>query len=89
VSDKQVNPAYRVVELPASEYASFDVYVARGYDSENSAMNEWLANNDQKYRERLLDGKHYCVEFYDERFHGEEEDSIVEIWVPIEIFSNL
>ncbi len=84
VTDSQVDPAYTVVELPASEYASFDVYVANGYDSENSAMNEWLATNELGYRERLLNGSHYCVEFYDERFHGDEEGSIVEIWVPIE-----
>ena len=84
VPDTKVDPVYQVVKLPAAEYASFDVYVANGYGSENPAMEEWLAGNDLGYRERLLDGRHYCMEFYDERFHGEEKGSIVEIWIPIE-----
>ncbi len=84
VNAAPADPAYTLVELPASEYASFEVFVSQGYDSENNAMDEWLAHNPQGYRERLLDGVHYCVEYYDERFRGEEEGSIVEIWVPVE-----
>lgn len=79
-----VPAAYTLLKLPASRYACFDVYVAQGYDSENNAMNQWLASNREGYSERLLDGKHYVVEYYDERFHGNESDSIVQIWVPIE-----
>lgn len=80
-----IDPAYSVLELPACEYASFDVYVSNGYESENSAMDEWLKTNSEGYRERLLrEGTHYCVEYYDERFNGSEAGSIVEIWVPIE-----
>ncbi|MCH5287036.1 MAG: AraC family transcriptional regulator [Christensenellaceae bacterium] len=83
VSGGAVDPAYSVVTLPASRYAVFDVYVARGYESENSAMEEWLATNAQGYVQRRLDPEtDYCVEFYDERF--ENGDGIVEIWVPIE-----
>ena len=44
VADGSVDPAYALMRLPASKYASFDVYVASGYDSENSAMDEWLAS---------------------------------------------
>jgi len=84
VSAETVDPAYTVLRLPASQYASFEVYVANGYDSENSAMNEWLATNTEGYSERLLGKAHYCVEYYDERFNGNESGSIVEIWVPIE-----
>jgi predicted transcriptional regulator YdeE len=47
-------------------------------------MLEWLNENKQGYSERLLGTTHYCVEYYDERFHGSEAGSIVEIWVPIE-----
>ena len=83
VEDERVDSAYTVVTLPASEYASFEVYVANGYDSENSAMMEWLATNEQGYAERLLGDAHYCVEFYDSRFTGNEAGSIVEIWVPV------
>jgi len=83
VSGDRTGEAYTLLRLPASKYASFDVYVANGYDSENSAMNEWLRTNPEGYAERLLDGAHYCVEYYDERFHGSEAGSVVEIWVPI------
>jgi predicted transcriptional regulator YdeE len=65
------------------------VYPARGYESENSAMDEWLSKNDKGYTQRLLNGKHYAVEFYDERFKGDSADSIVEIWVPIKKSQNI
>ena len=82
---QMVQDGYSLFHLPASQYASFDVYPINGYDSENSAMDEWLSANPQGYKERLLDSDtHYCVEYYDERFHGNDADSIVEIWVPIE-----
>ena len=84
VSDEQVDLEYTLFKLPASTYSSFDVYVANGYDSENNAMNEWLSTNKEGYSEKLLDGNHYCVEYYDERFKGREAGSIVEIWIPIE-----
>ena len=80
----KVNLAYTVYKLPPSQYAVFDVYVANGYESENSAMNEWLKTNQDGYSEKLLGDNHYCVEYYDERFNGSEAGSIVEIWIPIE-----
>jgi AraC-like DNA-binding protein/predicted transcriptional regulator YdeE len=84
VTDDNVADGYSIFEIPDSTYASFDVYVARGYDSENKAMDEWLKNNDRGYKEKLMGDTQYVVEFYDERFHGNSEDSIVEIWVPVE-----
>ena len=84
VADEQVGSDYVIFKIPPAKYASFDVYVASGYDSENNAMEEWLRTNKEGYSERLLGGSHYCVEFYDERFNGRESGSIVEIWIPIE-----
>lgn len=84
IEDGEIPAGYAVEKLPASQYASFDVYVANGYGSENDAMNEWLRTNQAGYRERMLGDRHYVVERYDERFQGEEAGSIVEIWVPIE-----
>jgi predicted transcriptional regulator YdeE len=84
VSDSKNPGSCALYELPASQYAVFDVYVANGYDSENNAMDEWLTTNNEGYKERLLpDDAHYCVEYYDERFNGEESGSIVEIWIPV------
>lgn len=84
VSDKNVDSCFTLFELPASQYASFDVYVSKGYESENSAMDEWLDLNKDKYVQKPYNGKCYAVEFYDERFNGDNKDSIVEIWIPIE-----
>ena len=84
VTDEQVDPVYSIFRIPASKYASFDVYPANGYDSENKAMDEWLSTNNEGYSQRLYNGLYYCVEFYDERFKGDEAGSIVEIWAPIE-----
>lgn len=84
VSEPSAASGYEILELPESTYASFDVYVAKGYESENQAMDEWLQTNPEGYTEKLLDSAHYCVEFYDERFNGNEAGSIVEIWIPIE-----
>ena len=84
VADEPIRAPYKLLKLPPSYYAAFDVYVAKGYDSENNAMESWLDTNKDKYRQKLLDGSQYIVEFYDERFNGSEQDSIVEIWIPIE-----
>ncbi|NLY89771.1 MAG: GyrI-like domain-containing protein [Firmicutes bacterium] len=84
VSESEVDSAFTVLKLPASTYAAFEVHVARGYDSENAAMDAWLEANKERYKERRIDGHLYVVEYYDERFHGDSEDSIMEIWVPVE-----
>lgn len=83
ISDEEVDQRFSIFKLPDSQYASFDVYVSNGYDSENNAMDEWLKTNSEGYEEKLLNGAHYCVEYYDERFKGSETGSIVEIWIPI------
>lgn len=74
---------YEILQIPSSEYASFDVYVADGYESENNAMSEWLISNEKGYVNNLFEGKQYCVEHYDARFNGDADDSIVEIWLPV------
>lgn len=74
---------YECLELPSSEYASFDVYVQDGYESENNAISEWLDSNEKGYVENSFEGKSYCIEHYDARFDGAAEESIVEIWVPV------
>ena len=85
VSDAPIDPSFEIFTLPAAQYAAFDVRVANGYSSENGAINKWLETNAQGYSERLLGEMHCCVEYYDERFNGSESDSIVQIWIPIEI----
>lgn len=85
VKDAQsADEAYETFKLPPSAYASFDVYVQDGYESENDAMSEWLLSNEKKWARNLLEGKPYCVEHYDARFNGENDESIVEIWLPVQ-----
>lgn len=74
---------YEIFQIPSSEYASFDVYVEEGYESENDAMEEWLVSNEKGYVRNLLEGKPYCIEHYDARFDAGNGESIVEIWLPI------
>jgi len=75
---------FSAFSLPAAEYAVFDVLVANGYDSENTAMDQWLADNADTYSQLELDGRKYVVEFYGEKFRGgNQPDSVVEIWIPL------
>ena len=74
---------YEYFKIPSSEYASFDVYVEDGYESENNAMSEWLTSNEKGYVRNLFEGKPYCIEHYDARFNGNNAESIVEIWLPV------
>lgn len=79
---------YSFMELPASKYAAFEIYVSKGYDSSNEAIDKWLEDNKNKYIEILAkDGSNYAIEFYDDRFQGEDEESIVELWIPIKEIS--
>jgi predicted transcriptional regulator YdeE len=84
VANSDVDSEFTIFRLPPSTYAAFEVEVAKGYDSENENMDRWLEANKEKYEQRTIDGSYYVVEFYDERFTGHEEGSIVEIWIPLE-----
>jgi len=76
---------FTTITLPATEYAVFDVYIAEGYDSGNKEMDKWLSENSAKYSHKQMDGVHYVVECYNEKFKdGNQPDSIVEIWIPLE-----
>lgn len=74
---------YEIFQIPSSEYASFDLYVKEGYESENNAMEEWLVSNEKGYVRNLLKGQPYCIEHYDARFDEGNNESIVEIWLPV------
>jgi predicted transcriptional regulator YdeE len=84
VKDARVSPEYKVITLPASLYAEFEIYPAKGYGSSNAEMDKWLSDNARVYKEVLLDGKHYAIEVYDKRFKGNDNPaSVVGILVPI------
>ncbi|MHB8104252.1 MAG: GyrI-like domain-containing protein [Dehalococcoidales bacterium] len=84
VKDSRVPAEYKVVSVPGSLYAEFEIYPAKGYGSSNEAMDKWLYENAKVYREVLFDGKHYAIEVYDKRFKGDKDPaSVVGILVPI------
>lgn len=75
---------FTTVALPAAEYAVFDVYVAKGYDSGNAEMDKWLADNSAQYKQLMIDGVAFVVECYNKKFKGgDKPDSVVEIWIPV------
>jgi predicted transcriptional regulator YdeE len=82
-NDQNYN-GYTTLALPATEYAVFDVYVANGYNSGNTDMDKWLADNAAQYRQRMIDGTAYIIECYGEKFNGGcQPDSIVEMCIPV------
>lgn len=75
---------YKTIILPESDYVVFDVYIANGYDSRNSEMDKWLADNSERFQQRLINGIGYVIECYNDKFKdGNQPDSIVEIWIPL------
>lgn len=85
VDSPTVPPEYQVIHLPAAEYAEFEIYPGRGYESSNARMNDWLQANAGAYKEALLDGMHYAIEVYDKRYKGDKDpQSVVGCRVPIQ-----
>jgi predicted transcriptional regulator YdeE len=84
VKDSPVPAEYKVISLPASTYAEFEIYPAKGYESSNAEMNKWLEANAAAYKEGNIDGMKYAVEVYDARYKGEKDPkSVVGCLVPI------
>lgn len=74
---------FTTIAIPPTEYAVFDVYVAKGYDSGNAEMDKWLEDNSLRLKCRDIDGNGFIMEHYNEKFKdGNKPDSIVEFWVP-------
>lgn len=84
VKDTGVPAEYKIVSLPASLYAEFIIYPAKGWESSNAEMNKWLSENAEKYKQAYLGNKAYAIEIYDERYKGDKDPkSVVGIMVPI------
>ena len=79
VSSENVDPAYALFKLPASEYIVFDVI----YPDRREPMYDWLKAH-HEYKERLFDGVSYLIANIDGRYTGDIDGSIVEYWIPVE-----
>ncbi|HOP10253.1 MAG TPA: hypothetical protein PK629_02045 [Oscillospiraceae bacterium] len=78
-AEEQTKSGFDTIELPASEYAVFDVIVANGYTSENANIESWLRIHKDKYAQTNLNGKKFVLECYNGRF----QQGIVEVWIPL------
>jgi predicted transcriptional regulator YdeE len=84
VKDSNVPKEYKLFFLPAVTYAEFEIYPAKGYESSNDEMSKWLEDNAGVYKQALLDGMHYGIEVYDQRFKGNDNpESVVGFLEPI------
>ena len=85
VDKSETQPGYSSIVLPDNIlYAVFDIYPIEGYESQNKFIDNWLEKNKYKYEQYKLDGMYFAVEYYGERFKGNNDpESVVEIWIPI------
>lgn len=84
VKHMKEDETYVYKRLPDVLYAVFEIYPFKGYESQNAAIDKWLMDNKRFYNQFKLEEGHYAIEYYDERFKGNENpDSIVEIWIPV------
>jgi predicted transcriptional regulator YdeE len=84
VKDSSVPKEYKLFFVPAATYAEFEIYPSQGYESSNAEMSKWLEDNASVYRQALLDGMHYGIEVYDQRFKGNDNpESVVGFLEPI------
>lgn len=81
---KNSTDGFRCMVLPAGEYAVFDVAIADGYDSENAAIEKWLAENGTYNLRELYDNRFVLECYVPEKFKGgDKPDSVVEVWLPV------
>jgi predicted transcriptional regulator YdeE len=84
VKDAAVPPEYQIFFVPAATYAEFEIYPARGWESSNAAMTQWLEANAGKYREGMIVGMKYGIEVYDKRYKSDKDPaSVVGFWLPV------
>lgn len=77
------NP-FDTIEIPACEWAVFEVNPAKWWVSGDKKVEGWVANN-TAYHWRNYNGAVYQLEYYKEKFKGgRDPDSLMEVWYPLE-----
>lgn len=75
---------FDTIELPACEWAVFEVKPARWWAAGDKDVEGWIAKH-EKYRWRTYNGAVYQLEYYKEKFKGADDpDSLMEVWYPLE-----
>ena len=84
VKDSGVPAEYKIIIMPASLYAEFEIYPSKGYGSSNADIEEWLSENASFFKQGRLGDRVYAIEVYDHRFKGEQDpESVVGMLIPI------
>jgi len=72
------------IEIPACEWAIFEVKPAKWWKSGDKEVESWIADN-EKYNWRTYEGSIFQFEYYKEKFKGgKNPDSRMEVWYPLE-----
>ena len=75
--------AFTIIELPACEWAVFEVNTAKWWDSGDKDVEGWIVDHPH-YLWRKLEGSTYLLEYWKEKFNGTHPDSMTEVWDPLE-----
>ena len=84
-SDSPVNDAvFDIIELPACEWAIFEVEPAKWWKVGDKKVEGWIEKN-AIYNWRKYGGAVYQLEYYKEKFKGADDpDSLMEVWYPLD-----
>lgn len=75
---------FDTIEIPACEWAIFEVKPSKWWKSGDSEVEGWIANN-EKYNWRKYDGSIFQFEYFKEKYKGSRSpDSLMEVWYPLE-----
>lgn len=82
-ANKRQSPFYKMLNIPAFEYAVFEVALAKGYDEQIVEIEEWI-KNDEKYEQGRIEGTRFLIEHYGVKYKEDDFDnSVIEIMMPI------
>ncbi|MDR2572237.1 MAG: GyrI-like domain-containing protein [Oscillospiraceae bacterium] len=74
---------FSTFEIPACEWAIFEVNPAQWWKYGDKDVEGWVANNDT-YRWLTYKDAVFQFEYYREKFDGNKPDSLMEVWYPLE-----
>ncbi|MCL2378457.1 MAG: GyrI-like domain-containing protein [Defluviitaleaceae bacterium] len=83
VDPSEDSEALTILELPACEWAVFEVNTAEWWDTGDKEVEGWIKDN-PNYHWRKFDGSVYQLEYWKEKFNGIHPDSVSEVWYPLE-----
>ena len=76
---KSSSEVFTAATIPAAQYAIFEHHgpVSTVYSTISSIFNKWLPQN------KLKPAKNFYFERFDKRYKVEDQDSVIELWVPV------